>query len=68
MLPSRPAALFRSRWAALLWAAGVVWTAISVAGMGDAAKSPAPVKHATDALGQPIDNADLDALRNALSG
>ena len=26
-----PSGLFRSRWAALLWAAGIVWTAYDVA-------------------------------------
>jgi len=67
MLPRRPSALFRSRWAALLWAAGVLWTAVSVAGVG---KVPAAVsaENATDALGQPIDNADLELLRNVIGG
>jgi hypothetical protein len=32
--------IFRSRWAALLWAAGIVWTAY------DVAEANAPPKHA----------------------
>jgi hypothetical protein len=31
MIPIR--SLFRSRWAALIWAAGICWTAISVTGV-----------------------------------
>ncbi|WP_333573405.1 hypothetical protein [Sphingomonas sp.] len=67
MLPRRPSALFRSRWAALLWAAGVLWTAVSVAGVGKV-PAAASAENATDALGQPIDNADLELLRNVIGG
>lgn len=28
--------LFRSRWAALFWAAGIIWLAVNVAGTGGA--------------------------------
>lgn len=57
------ARLFRSRWAALFWAAGVVWTAYDVAG---AAPAPAPANAApTDALGEPVDRAALEVLANA---
>jgi hypothetical protein len=31
--------LFRSRWFALIWAAGIVWLAIELVGPGDAAPS-----------------------------
>ncbi|MBW4331718.1 hypothetical protein KY084_12640 [Stakelama sp. CBK3Z-3] len=31
MIPMRPSRIFRSRWWALLWAAGVIWTALTVA-------------------------------------
>jgi hypothetical protein len=68
MLPRRPSAIFRSRWAALLWAAGVLWTAVSVAGVGQSSNTAAPADSAVDALGQPIDNADLDLLRNVIGG
>jgi hypothetical protein len=68
MLPRRPSALFRSRWAALLWAAGVLWTAVSVAGVGKAPSHAVPAANATDATGQPIDNEDLALLRNVIGG
>lgn len=68
MLPRRPASLFRSRWAALLWAAGVLWTAVSVAGVGNAPSHAVTAENATDVSGQPIDNDDLALLRNFIGG
>lgn len=68
MLPRRPAQLFRSRWSALLWAAGVLWAAASFVGF-DSGGAPGPgaaPEAATDALGQPIDNEDLAVLRNVI--
>ncbi|NLS27672.1 hypothetical protein S2M10_26720 [Sphingomonas sp. S2M10] len=64
MLPRRPSSLFRSRWAALLWAAGVLWTAVTVAGAGASQGPSPPIENAADALGQPIDKEDLALLRN----
>ena len=32
MLPIRTRSIFRSRWIALLWAAGIIWTAMEYAG------------------------------------
>jgi hypothetical protein len=62
--------IFRSRWSALWWSAGILWTAYDVA-------SAAPSKPATanasasaqqeDATGAVIDNADLAVLANAIS-
>lgn len=34
--------LFRSRWKALLWAAGVVWFAVQIWAPDDSAATPAP--------------------------
>jgi len=57
--------LFRSRWSALLWAAGICWTAYDVADAG-APPKPAPAdKAAVDATGQAIADADLRVLANA---
>ncbi len=44
MIPTRPSRIFRSRWWALFWAAGVIWTALSVAGT-----APSHASHAPDA-------------------
>ncbi len=62
--------IFRSRWVALLWAAGIIWTAIDIA---EANKAPEPASNAadatdaTDALGQPVTDHDLAILANAMN-
>jgi hypothetical protein len=71
------ARLFRSRWAALFWSAGILWTAYDVA---DSAPAPAPEAaspNATapktdagepapqDATGSGFDMHDLQILANA---
>jgi hypothetical protein len=62
--------LFLSRWSALLWAIGILWTAVDTvgfappAGHGDATAAA----NATDATGAAIDNADLAILANAMKG
>ena len=65
MIPLRPAALFRSRWSALFWAAGVLWFASDVAGHGDHRST---ANGATDIAAVPSndsgDDASLDALQN----
>ena len=66
--------LFRSRWAALAWSAGILWTAYDVA--SDApAPQPATVPgktaaqstaaQSTDATGVTFDPRDLAVLANA---
>ena len=61
--------LFRSRWAALFWSAGILWTAYDVA--NDApepstkAASGAIAVQPTDATGAVFDARDLAVLANA---
>lgn len=57
------AKLFRSRWSALLWSGGILWTAYDVAGATPApapaaANSTAPV----DVTGTPVSASDLAVL------
>ena len=63
MIPSR---LFRSRWSALFWAGGVLWTAydVATASAPDNAGKPAAQQ---DATGATVDNGDLAVLANALA-
>ncbi|WP_298672981.1 hypothetical protein [uncultured Sphingomonas sp.] len=67
MLPSPR--IFRSRWFALLWAGGIIWFAIDVAG---SAQPDAPANNmaapapATDAVGMPVDQRDLATLANVM--
>jgi hypothetical protein len=60
MIPMRTSSVFKSRWMALIWAAGFIWLALDVAGSSKpAASAPAnqsagynqDVKTAADALG-----------------
>lgn len=65
--------LFLSRWSALLWAGGVVWTAVDTVGFGPPAKTP-PAATAgldntadqTDATGTAVNADDLAVLANAM--
>lgn len=50
MFPFRTSSIFRSRWMALLWAGGIVWTAINVAGSPPAGGG----NQMTDATGAPV--------------
>jgi len=59
--------IFRSRWSALFWAGGILWTAYDVA----EANVPDPAANNTaaanqDATGEAVTNADLGVLANAL--
>jgi hypothetical protein len=40
MFPFRYSTIFRNRWFALLWAAGIIWMALDVAGKPAAAPKP----------------------------
>ncbi|MES2421923.1 MAG: hypothetical protein V4595_11595 [Pseudomonadota bacterium] len=62
--------LFRSRWAALFWSAGIVWTAYDVASdapepAATSAVSGNVVEQPTDALGAAFNADDLAILANA---
>jgi hypothetical protein len=41
MIPMRTSSIFKSRWMALIWAAGILWFALDVAGSSDAGASNA---------------------------
>lgn len=63
--------IFRNRWAALLWAAGILWTAYDVASAAPSDTSPSANQAApadTDATGAAVENGDLGVLANAMGG
>jgi len=35
MIPMRTSTIFKSRWMALIWSAGIIWFAVDVAGTRD---------------------------------
>lgn len=76
MIPMRTSTVFKSRWMALLWAAGIVWFAVDYAGSHDSAPaSAAPIAASaapkgtelTDASGRPITAEDLKELSGGAS-
>jgi hypothetical protein len=58
--------IFRSRWSALFWAGGILWTAYDVAeaNVPDPASGNSAAQQ--DATGEAVTNADLGVLANAL--
>jgi hypothetical protein len=66
MIPVRHSAIFKSRWWALVWAAGFIWFALEVATPGDGEGKAG--ENATDVTGAPITAADEKALQEAFNG
>ena len=65
------AKLFRSRWAALLWAAGMLWFAVDVAGFSKPdvpANNSTEAAASTDVTGTPISNSDLAIFESVMNG
>jgi hypothetical protein len=61
--------IFRNRWVALLWAAGILWTAYDVAGAAPASETATANRAApaeTDATGIAVEDGDLSVLANAM--
>ncbi len=62
--------IFRSRWTALFWAGGIIWSAYDVANATKASDpkdgNAAAATLGVDATGTPVDNADLSTLANAM--
>jgi hypothetical protein len=71
MIPMRTSTIFKSRWMALLWAAGIIWFALDMAGSHKSAAS-APANQASAATGltdedsQPASDNDVETAANAL--
>jgi hypothetical protein len=66
MIPMRHSWIFRSRWMALIWAAGIIWLALDVAVPDDSASNAEA--NATDVTGAPISKEDEKALADAING
>ena len=54
MIPMRWSTIFKSRWMALLWAAGIIWFAYDFAGSAPADDNSTNAEQATDATGAPV--------------
>jgi hypothetical protein len=71
MIPMRTSSVFKSRWMALLWAAGIIWFALDIAGSHKSAASASNNQASsetglTDADGQPVSNDDVKTAADAL--
>ena len=72
MVPMKHSSIFKSRWFALLWAAGILWFAYDVAGgapqdsapaNGEAASADQPL---TDVTGAEVNQQQVDDLKKAI--
>ena len=63
MFPFRYQSIFKSRWMALFWAAGIVWMAYDVA---DSNRSASGNNQQGDEA--PLNQADVAALQSTLNG
>jgi hypothetical protein len=72
MIPMKTSSIFKSRWMALLWAAGIIWAAYDVAGGAPQASTTNNSTNAadqpTDATGAPITPADEKKFEQAVNG
>ena len=55
MIPMKTSSIFKSRWMALIWAAGILWVAYDVAGgAAPDTNSADNAEQATDVTGSPV--------------
>lgn len=59
MVPMKFSTIFKNRWMAVLWSAGIILFALDVAGEPENGKDPTAL---TDATGVPVDAAQANQL------
>ena len=65
----KTSSIFKSRWMALIWAAGILWFAWDIAGSAPQTSNTAENAEApTDVTGAPITQDDEKKLKEALNG
>ena len=70
MIPMRSSTIFKSRWMALLWAAGIIWFAYDVAGaqpQGGDGNAAANAEQPTDVTGAPVTKEDEQKFADELN-
>lgn len=68
MIPVRTSSVFKSRWKALLWAAGIIWFAYDFAGSEpQGGNASANAEQSTDATGAPVTADDQQKMADALN-
>ena len=64
MIPMKTSSIFKSRWMALIWAAGIIWFAYDFA--GSAPQPEAGNNVTTDATGAPVSDQDTNKVAQIL--
>jgi len=68
MIPMRTSSIFKSRWMALIWAAGIIWFAYDLAESAPQATNRSDNEaQATDVTGAPITSENEKQFENALN-
>ena len=72
MVPMKHSTIFKSRWMALVWAAGIIWFALDVAAPtakpADPGNSAATADPLTDATGNPVTSEDAQKIADIVNG
>jgi hypothetical protein len=66
MIPMRTPFVFKSRWMALLWAAGILWFAYDFTAPGEPENAGADEAEITDASGAPVSSDEARQLEAAI--
>lgn len=67
MIPVKTSSVFKSRWLALLWAAGIIWFAYDFAGSQPQDDNSSANAEQTDATGTPLSGDDTNKLSQELN-
>lgn len=68
MIPMRSSTIFKSRWMALIWGAGIIWFAYDFAGsQPQDTNASANAEQATDGTGNPVTSDDTKKLAEELN-
>ncbi|MBA3669617.1 MAG: hypothetical protein H0W71_06070 [Sphingomonas sp.] len=62
MIPMKHSSIFKSRWMALIWAAGIIWFALDIAAPSATAGEP------TDVTGAPVTSDDAAKIADIING
>lgn len=69
MIPMKHSTIFKSRWMALLWAAGILWLAYDVAGSApETSNTSENAEQRTDVTGASVTPDDERKFEQALNG
>jgi len=68
MVPMKHSTIFKSRWMALIWAAGIIYFAMQVAGPDSPSSRNGDSAEVTDVTGAPVSDQDVKTLESAING